>query len=321
MAHDWTAALSHVNFRCGVCTAVWSCPPGLIEGDAAPEAAHHPYRYFADCAKCGALHQPQASWERALLKAHQRSTGPVTDGGRAASAANLAGHPTAEEALRTRFNALKHGLNARTATYFPARPGKYTFCSTCEVDRGWCGEQAACVKQTEIFMLHHAAFEQRNPRVLAQLHGDLQASLTAALQMCIQEVLGTGVMIKQPRVELDRNGTAVTLTYLDAEGERQYIYDYQSHPAFKPIEALVSRLGLSMADLGMTPRAAEAEEEAALGRLNVGDADSREALSSFGERMLKVTAAAAALIATAQKNTREDPVLLEHQAQSGEDGA
>ena len=45
------------------------------------------------------------------------------------------------------------------------------------------------MKQTEIFMLHHAAFETRDPRVLSGLHADLQAGLTAMLQMLMQEVL------------------------------------------------------------------------------------------------------------------------------------
>jgi DTW domain-containing protein YfiP len=107
---------------------------------------------------------------------------------------NLEGHPNSEAQLRTRFNAMKHGMAAKTATYFPARPDKYSFCERCEVNRTWCAAQAACVKQTELFMLHHAAFETRNPRVLAGLHADLQAGLTAMLQMLMQQVLGYGVV-------------------------------------------------------------------------------------------------------------------------------
>lgn len=320
MPKDWSARLSHVNFRCGSCRRQWDGEPDLIEEDASPEAAHHPFRYFANCTACGAEHQPQASWERALLKAHQAATGPKTDEGKAATSRNLAGHPTPEEALRTRFNAMKHGMAARTATYFPARPGKYAFCARCDVDRAWCREQPACVKQTEIFMLHHAAFEQRDPKVLARLHADLQASLTATLQMCIQEVLGDGVIIKQPRVELDREGTPVTLTYLDEGGQRQYIYNYQSHPAFKPLTELVSRLGLSMSDLGMTVRAADADEGAMPGRLQVGDdaVDTRETLADFGRRMLIATERAKDQIAAAAQRTKADPVLVEFQARGGE---
>ncbi len=314
MPNDWSARLSHVNFRCGACKAQWDGAPDLIED--APEQEHHPHRYFATCPTCKAENQPQAAWERSLLKAHQAATGPKTDAGKAATTRNLEGHPTAEEALRTRFNAMKHGMSARTATYFPARPDKYSFCARCDVDRGYCREQPACVKQTELFMLHHAAFDQRDPKVLSRLHADLQSALTATMQMCIQEILGDGVMIRQPRVELDRNGTPVTLTYLNELGERQYVWNYQSHPAFKPLTELVSRLGLSMSDLGMTVRAAEVEETLP-GRLAI-DADTRETLAAFGERMLAATQGAKELIAQAQAKTKADPVLVEFQARGGD---
>lgn len=313
--HDWSAQLSQVNFRCGACKRSFAAAPDLIED--APERDHHPYRYFAHCPHCEAENQPQASWEVALLKAHQTSTGPRTDEGKAATTANLAGHPTAEETRRTRFNAMKHGMNARVATYFPAKPDGYAFCARCDVGRDWCAAQPACVKQTEIFMLHHAAFEQRDPRVLGGIHADLQASLTAMLQMCIQEVLGLGVLIKAPKVELDREGNPVTLTYVDEGGKRQYIYNYTSNPAFKPLTELVSRLGLSMNDLGMTVKKADDEDGMLNGRLNL-DADTRETLESFGARMLEATQGAKDLIAQAQQRTKADPVLVEFQARGGE---
>lgn len=315
MSNDWSARLSLVNFRCGACRRTFEGVPDLVE--PYEEQAHHPYRYFANCVHCGAENQPQAAWERALLKAHQHSTGPKTAEGKAATARNLDGHPTAEEALRTRFNAMKHGMSARTATYFPSKPDGYSFCARCEVDRAWCREQSACVKQTEIFMLHHAAFDQRDPKVLKNLHADLQASLTSALQMCIQEVLGLGVLIKQPRVELDREGNPVMLTYLDSDGKRQYITNYQANPAFKPLTELVSRLGLSMADLGMTVRTADAEDDLVRGRLKL-DEDTRETLAAFGQRMLTATENAKALISKAQTNTKADPVLVEFQARGGD---
>ena len=308
MAKDWTGQLKEVNFKCGVCRASFSCVPDLIEDDA--DAPHHPYRYSAHC-RCGAHNQPQAGWERGLLKAHQVSTGPVTAAGKAASAANLDGHPTQEETLRTRFNAMKHGANAETATYFPAKPDGYAFCAQCDVGRAWCALQPACVKQTEIFMLHHAAFEQRNPKHLMRLHASLHAALMATLQMCLQAVLGTGVLIKQPRVELNRDGDPVTLSYIDTEGKKAYIYDYSSNPAFKPIADLVSRLGLSMADLGMSVRQVEADDEKGLGTLRLDD-KTKETLEGFGVRMVEASKNAALLIANAQANKRNDPVYIEH---------
>lgn len=315
MPKDWSAQISRVNFRCGECRRAFEGEPDLIED--APEQAHHPYAYFAHCPHCGAEHQPQASWERALLKAHQHSTGPKTPEGVAAVTANLEGHPTPHEALRTRFNAMKHGATARTATYFPAKAGGYAFCARCDVDRAWCAQQPACVKQTEIFMLHHAAFEQRDPKVLTAIHADMHAALMATLQMCIQEVLGLGVLIKAPKVELDREGHPVTLTYTAEDGSKRYIYNYTSNPAFKPLTELITRLGLSMNDLGMTVKATEDDEEKNLGRLKLDD-DAKETLSAFGQRMLQATENARALIQQAQKATKADPVLVEHQARGGD---
>lgn len=322
MRKDWSDELDRVTFRCQVCRHTWSAKPDLVEPDT--DAPHHPFRYFATCTLCEAANQPQAPWERALLKAHQASTGPRTPDGKAASAANLAGHPTPEEALRTRFNAMKHGLTARTATYFPAKPDGYTMCARCDVDRDWCEAQPACVKQTELFMLHHAAFEQRDPKVLARVHGDLHAALVASLQLCIQAVLGDGVVIKTPRVEwvTDKDGDgALTgrherISFVDEHGNVRYIYDYQANPAFKPIADLVTRLGLSLADLGMTVKAAEDEDAELRGQLAPGT-QAAEAMEAFSRRM----AAALEKLPQSMRDSRTaadaDPVLLEHQAQTG----
>ena len=304
-----------MNFKCGPCRCSFTSIPDLIEDD--PDSPHHTYRYFADCIKCGAEHQPQASWERGLLKAHQKSTGPVTAAGKAASAANLDGHPTHEETFRTRFNAMKHGMTAQTATYFPAKPDGYSFCGQCDVGRDWCARQSACVKQTEIFMLHHAAFDQRNPKVLTSLHANLHAALMATLQMCLQTVLGDGVVLKTPRVELSREGVPVALTYTDQDGNLCHVYDYASNPAFKPITDLISRLGLSMNDLGMSVRNAEAEEEKGMGTLKL-DQSSKESLEGFGQRLLEATKNASQMIANAQRATQEDPVYIEHKARGGD---
>lgn len=314
MRKDWSQQLEHLNFRCGVCTYAWSGPPDLVEPDE--EAPHHPYRYFADCTACGAKRQPQAHWERALLKAHQHATGPKTADGKAATAQNLAGHPTPEEALRTRFNAMKHGMSARTATYFPAKPDGYDFCARCDVDRFWCAEQPACAKQTELFMLHHAAFEQRDPKVLGRVHSDVHAALVASLQMCLQSVLADGVVLKVPKVQLDDKGRPVTLTFEDEQGNKHNVIEYMANPVFKPISDLITRLGLSLSDLGMTIKSAEQEDEAVRGRLG-RDVAQTEALQAFSERMSATLERLPGLLATARDQAAKDPVLLEHQAQTG----
>lgn len=316
MRKDWSEELDRVTFRCQVCRYTWTAAPDLVEPD--PETEHHPFRYFATCPSCEASNQPQAAWERSLLKAHQAATGPTSAAGKAATAANLAGHPTAEEALRTRFNAMKHGLTARTATYFPAKPDGYAFCGQCDVSRVWCSEQPACVKQTELFMLHHAAFEQRNPKALGRIHSDLHAALVASLQMCVQAALGDGVVIKTPKVVLNSDGVPTTLTFVDENtGQRHVIYEYMANPVFKPIADLVTRLGLSLADLGMTVKAAEEEDAELRGRLAPAGGAVPEAPADFMQRMAAVMEKLPAVLQQARAQSERDPVLLEHQAQQG----
>ena len=312
---DWSDRLDKVTFRCGVCRSTYTSRPDLVEDD--PETPFHPYRYYANCPDCGAQHQPQAHWERALMKAHQEATGPTSAEGKAAAAANLAGHPTPEDMRVIRFNAMKHGMEARVATFFPAKPDKYSFCATCDVDRFWCMDQPACVKQTELFMLHHAAVEQRNPKALGKIQADILAALTATLQMCLQAVLADGVVIRTPQVELSRDGVPVALTYMDARGEVHQIYDYHSNPAFKPITDMISRLGLSMSDLGLTYQADDEQDPAGQGFLQVG-AGKREQLEDFGKRAQQALEGVREKLGRAQSSMRADPVLIEHEASGGD---
>lgn len=308
---DWSSKLDRATFRCGVCRLTFTAVPDLVDDD--PENELHPFKYFANCKHCGAEHQAQASWERALMVAHQKATGPTTAQGKAAAASNLAGHPTAAESRLTRFNAMKHGMNAQVATYFPARPDGYTFCNQCEVDRGWCASQPACVKRTELFMQAHVAMETRDPKALTSVHANILAAMTSALQMVLQSILGDGVVIKTPRVELF-DGHPVAVTYIDAMGQTVQIYDYQANPLFKPLNDMISRMGLSMTELGLTHRAAEEDLGAQMGRLQVGEGQ-KESLEAFGQRMALATEAMREQLGRAKAKVAADPVLIEHQAQ------
>ncbi|WP_196221158.1 FmdB family zinc ribbon protein [Sansalvadorimonas verongulae] len=137
-----------VTFRCADCSHTFDAAPGRT--DPAPERAH-PFRYFADCPLCGE-ESPQVHWQVGLFNAHLKATGPKTQAGKAASAANLAGHPTPEESQITRYNAMKHGASAKTAMYFPARPDKYPHCKTCDIDRDYCAQQIACLKRSDLML-------------------------------------------------------------------------------------------------------------------------------------------------------------------------
>lgn len=314
MAKDRSQPLSEITFHCAQCCQSFKAEPGRVVD--APELEHHPFEYFAACSKCG-RECGQVHWERSLMKAWRNATGPRTEEGKAATAANLEGHPTPEEALRTRFNGMKHGLSARTATYFPAKPDGYAFCKSCDVDRVWCKAQPACSKKTELFMLHHAAFEQKNPKHLMGIYADLQASIFAVVQQILQTIITDGVKITTPEFSFDKDGNCIVAryTFTDANGDTQsrIISNIEAHPLFRPLGEMLSRAGLTLSDMGMTARAIE-NEEAELGRLNDGSAV-REESSDFQRRQVEALEGLAEVMQRAQANKARDPVLIEHQAQ------
>lgn len=313
MAKDRSNPLSEITFHCHPCAQAFKVEPGRVEDDAAQE--HHPFRYFAACPTC-ARECEQAQHERALLKAWAHSTGPRTDEGKAATAANLEGHPTPEESKRTRFNAMKHGLSARTATYFPAKPDGYDFCAACDVDRVWCKSQPACAKKTELFMLHHAAFEQRNPKHLTGIYADLQASVFAVLQQILQTIIADGVKVETVKWYEGKDGEILVAEYVDEDGHRRLVREsINAHPLFKPLGELLSKAGLSLSDMGMTTKVIEAEE-GALGQLEAEKTE-QSSLHEFQRRQLAAIEGLADALQRAGDRKRRDPVLIEHQSQQG----
>lgn len=279
------------------------------------EQEHHPFEYFAICPTCGNECE-QVYWERNAMKAWVKATGPKTEEGKAATAANLEGHPTTEEALRTRFNAMKHGLSARTATYFPSKPDGYAFCSGCDVDRVHCKAQPACVKKTELFMLHHAAFEQRNPKHLMGVYADLQASVLAIVQQIIQTIVADGVKVEQVVWNRDDDGNVRVAEYFDEEGKRHIIREnMMAHPLFKPLGEMLSRANLSLADMGMTQKVVEAEEDQ-LGKL-AGDQEEKESIREYRDRQMALLSTIADKVQRANQLTNSDPKLIEYQQEGG----
>jgi hypothetical protein len=312
---DYSRPLDEVTFRCGPCRRTFSGPPERV--DDFPSRDWHPFEYVATCPGCGE-EAGAAHWWLALLKGWQNATGPRTEAGKAATTANLEGHPTREESMRTRFNAMKHGLSAKTATYFPASPGKYSFCAGCDVDWGYCVTQPACIKQTQLFMQHHAAFEQRNPKHLSGIYADLQAALFAVLQQILQTIIADGVKIEAPQYYTDKEGALIVAEYIDETGNRRVIKDISAHPLFKPLGELLSRNNLSLADMGMTQRVID-DEEQEFGRLQAQE-QSREVLADFAQRQAKAIEDLGGLMARAGAARDRDPILIEHQQQSGVTG-
>ncbi len=299
---------SQLHFHCRGCGFRFEAAPGRVVD--APELEHHPFEYFARCDGCGD-EAPQAAWERALLKAWTRATGPRTEAGKAAAARNLEGHPTAEEAVRTRFNALKHGLYARTATYFPARPGQYPHCEGCELRYTVCPTQTACLKRTELFLKHHIAFETRDPELLTELRADTQAAVQAIINDMILAISADGgPRIKSVEWYYDKEGGFHLARWRDQDGNEQQIYKLEAHPLLKPLIDFLAKNAMTLADMEMTPKSRD-EQEALQGFLD-GRQQATQGALDYQRRQAEAIEDLRGLIHASQEKTRRDPVLIEH---------
>jgi len=241
-----------INFKCS-CGHAFESEPGRVEDE--PDRPWHPYRYFAGCPDCG-MEAEQAHWEVALLKAYTKATGPKTKAGIAAVTNNLKGHPTPEETQITRFNALKHGMRSQVATFFPAKPGRYPQCETCDLIDS-CASNPACMKKVELYMKHHIAFETGDPSMLAGMRATLQANIQAVIDDMFLAIIQDGVRLKSPQWYYDKDGNFHWAASADPEtGELVKLYDITAHPLIKLVGELVSKNGMTLNDSEMTTKQA-----------------------------------------------------------------
>ncbi|MDT8372085.1 MAG: hypothetical protein RQ783_08885 [Gammaproteobacteria bacterium] len=303
---DPSSQLTNVSFKCSECGHKFSLAPSRIED--APER-DHPFRYFANCPRCES-ESNQVAWEQALMASYGKHTGPKTDDGKQNSSANLNGHPTPEETLRTRFNAMKHGLSARTATYFPAKPGKYAHCNSCDIDWGTCMSNVACMKRTELFMRYDIAFKSKDPGLLQDIYSDFHANLQAIINDIILSIVGDGVTIRMPAYSIEKGEIKIG-TYTDATGAEKIIYDeIKAHPLLKVLTEMTSRNSMSLADMGMTPKVVD-DQEITMGHLSEQKED-KETLLNYQENQRKQLDNLQQMIANSQQRIKNDPVVIEH---------
>lgn len=281
--------LESTHFRCGCGHEFESAPDRVLDE---PSWWWHPYRYFAECGACGE-EAPQDSRYRGLLKAHAFATGPTTEAGKAMSAANLNGHPTPEEAQKTRFNAITHGLTARVATNYPAKPGKYARCATCVYLNHECIPDApayhknppACLARVELHMKHQIAFDSGDPGLLLTLRAETQANIQAIMDDILLDIAQRGVALVAPAWKINpKTGDVVLGRYLDeTTGEFKTIYDVSANPLIKPLLELISKNNLSLEDMGMTPKVTR-EQEMMQGFLD-DEKENRESAGNYRDRI------------------------------------
>jgi len=302
--------LTSVAFICSVCRHTFDQAPDRVE--PAPENDWHPHAYYAECPVCHGEAE-QAGWQKGLLKAWSKATGPKTPEGKAASAANVEGHPTPAESRLTRFNAMKHGLFARTAMVFPAKPGKYPHCEGCEhLETRACVAQRACLKRAELLLKHQVAFESADPSMLMGLRADTQAMVQALIDdMLLTIAMDGGPRLKSPEWYYDKDGKFHLAAYTDSQtGELVQIHKLEAHPLLKPLIDYLSKNAMTLSDLEMTPKSHD-EQEAMKGFLDGKTADEESALE-YQERQTMALEKLSEQIARSQQQLRHDPVLIEH---------
>jgi hypothetical protein len=303
--------LTEVRFHCAECDERFDAEPARVVD--APEDDFHPWAYFAPCPVCG--HEAaQERRHRHLLKMWARATGPRTEAGKAASAANLEGHPTPEEARRTRFNALQSGLHAKTATYWPARPGQYPHCRGCEYLETICASQVACLKRTELMLKHQIAFETGDPALLVDLRAQLHANVQALLDDMILALAQDGVRLKTPEYYYTQDGRLHFVEYTDDRGVAHQLMKIEQHPLLRTLGDLIAKLDLGLADQGMTPKVQD-DNDVIRGHL-AGDARTAEQALDYQRRQVELLEGLGAMITRSRERAAVDPVLVEHQQAS-----
>lgn len=288
--------LDKVTFRCIPCAYTFDAEPARIEDH--PEVAAHPWAYFAPCPHCE---------EDCAEIAHNRNirlgwgkSGPSDpywlDGKRTM---------TPEQRARNKFNALKHGMYAREARFFPAHPGS-KWCDGCEINHDHCRAQPACIRDASLVMRHVVAFQNRDPAMLREEHALLHGRMHVMLGRMMHHILQRGVALEAPRIYIDQEHGPKPV--LDADGNQ--LIEITAHPLIKQMIDLIQKMGMTFEDLGMTEKQ-QTEEKQLAGYLDDKKVN-RESMLEHQERQTEALENLGKLFEKSREQKSKDPVLLEY---------
>lgn len=300
--------LELITFRCKDCKINFKMQPARIE-DAAEDSSH-PWLYFHPCPECK-TECTQAGWERGLMISATRPKHYSAEE-RAARAERCR---TMEVKKRARFNAMKHGLYAKVALYFPQRPNGYPHCRSCPYLEQGCGtwDHGACLHRTELYMRHRIAFQNKDPHALTDLRADMQANLQTVLDDMLLNIIKSGTEIRAPVWYTDKEGYFHIARYTTEAGDEKTLETLSAHPLLRPLFELIGKNNLSLGDLRMTPKAQEEEQELAgfIPRQEASQAE--DTMHALLERQTKALELLKPMLERSQERMKRDPILLEHQ--------
>lgn len=243
------------------------------------------------------------------MKAHAYATGPKTEAGKAAVTGNLRNRP---------FNAVRHGLYARTATYFPAKPGKYARCESCEhlATSACLAPPRACLKRHELLLRHQIAFTTQDPDLLLLIRSDTQAGIQGLIDdMILTIAQDGGPRVKEVVWYHDKEGKFHLAKWIDETKQEHQIHELKAHPLLKPLMEFISKNAMTLADLEMTPKAKD--DQAMLEGYLDQQGERQDTLLEYQERQAKALEHVHGLIERSQRRLASDPILIEHGDVSG----
>lgn len=274
----------HCAFSRGGCGARFKAKK--YESEPYPEREWLQVNYYANCPRCGELAK-QAAWQLAQWKAiHDNGQpGPATEIGK--DKIRSAQKERDPESYRiSRFNRMTHGMSAKVANTYPARPGRYDDCESCQWLNNGCGDAfSECIKKLELFLQFHVAGQEGNGRLLQDLLSQDQAGLAAIRSSMIRSVAKHGVMFESPEWVYDKEKGVQIAEYQDESGDRRIIKKSEVNPLIKPLTELIARNHTTLADMGLTPGVKE-DEKKLPGYL---DDDDRESVAEVEARLTEQT--------------------------------
>ena len=301
-----------VSFICQSCGHKFKSSPARVVD--APSRPWHPFEYFHPCSNCSG-EASQAFWEVNIWKANAHATGPTTLQGIAAVTKNIAGHPTPEEAKRTRFNAVTHGAYAEVATFYPAKPGRYESCVGCDYLDNGCGDQPACLKRTELMLKHQVAFETGDPRMLTGIRSSLHARIQMIIDDITLAIARRGVEIETPQWYYDKDGLFHLAKYRQknadgSDGDEILLTEVRQNPLLKTLGEYIGKIGLTLGDMGMTPKVQD-DQNILKGHLD-HETQEKETVLEYQKKQTLLMEQLSGQIARSRQSVAEDAVYKEY---------
>lgn len=176
----------------------------------------------------------------------------------------------------SKTNALVTGANAKVIKMWPAKPGKYDECESCEYLNNGCAiDFQHCADKTDLYVKFLMAQESGNSAFLGQEMAATQAGIAAITAGMIRSIAQKGVSLEIPIYTKTEKGIEVA-TYTDEEGKIRTLTRTEAHPLLPHLINYISKNTMTLGDMGLTPKVKE-EQRQMQGFLDAKEAD-RETL-------------------------------------------